>query len=1075
MFRRYSRTIATVVLGFFTWTSGGVFSIAHAAQDAVKKDKAVEVAKKQTEGPEERFAKLTEELEEALADPKADVDKKRQRLKAGKAEMEALDADIRKQFAETEKKLKDAKLPDAILQRHYKFVKHYDDNLAELKANIDQIDKAKDQAEAENTIEKARKHLEKVKAPSRHQKLDPNNLPHRQPKVIKHEPRMKKEEFERDLKKDKHAWKSAKRIQVASAGSLAGLLVSSSINAVAPTADDLAETVEVQLTPEIQAKALELGNNPVKIYEWVRNNFKYEPYYGSLKGAQQTLLEMSGNDYDLASLLIALLRAANIPTRYASGTIELPIERTMSWLGVKDATVAVEILASGGIPVKAGMSGGKITSVRLEHVWVEAFVNMYPSFGAKPGPGNAWVPLDSSFKEQELNTSVDISKLVAFNESDYLRTQNKLPPSLTYLNALTDYHAANYQGGMHEMFYLKKIKTQEFGILLGTLPYRTVVAGSAFSSIGTSPRHVISIGLSDPATGEAASVAKNVCELTGKQITVSYAPATDQDNAVMANYGGLLKTPAYLVKVMGQVKVDGVVVLEGPPVNMGESLKLSLQFTSPGTFSGAIETEMAAGIYYNIALSAMNVADKQASNGLDISNNLPGTFFNSINDGDNQVGKVLHNIGLQYFTHTNNASKLLEGVMHIYNTRAVNAGFVSVSAKYRTFFGITVSPPIISGLNIDIPRYVQSPFSITGDKEQEKAFTKLQGLTTSYFEHAIWESFSGIDSVSTVKLLQLANEAGLPIYTINSANIDTTLPLLIQSQQVKDDIRNVVGAGKEVTIPKNYITRNEWTGTGYMVRNPDTGEGAYMISSGLAGGGSTSSPASSALGLRAHRYAAIVIGQINRAALGTSPWDDIGDYEAWGYDLWIACNIADMLLSKGYIPRIVEVKSKKEFLSVVNKLGNDNKPENEIIYYSGHGLGRGTSKNPNPNYVQDELVPSYKWELDFLGNLNVAAEYVSAAEIHANARIVFLNSCNSMYKESFREAFGADNSLVMGWDNSLSYWDASDFADDWWRAFIDGKSAKDAADQIKDKYYTTSDPNNPDKATLKFKGEGTYF
>lgn len=1025
MFKRYAKIISSVVLCFFTWTSGGVFSIAHAAQDAVKKGKAGEQQQKKADGPEERFAKLTGDLEETLSDPKGDVDKKRQRLTAGKAEIEALDVDIRKQFAETEKKLKNAKLSPEIMERHNRFVKHYDDNLTELNGNIERVEKAKDRQEAEVEIEKVGKHLKRVKAPSKHQKLDPNNLPHRQPKAVKREPRMKKEEFDRDLKKDKHAWKSAKRIQIAASGSVAGLL----------TADDLAETVEVQFTPEITAKALELGNNPVKIYEWVRNNFKYEPYYGSLKGAQQTLLEMSGNDYDLASLSIALLRAANIPARYASGTIELPIERAMSWLGVKDATVAAEIIASGGIPIKAGMSSGKITSVRLEHVWVEAFVNMYPSFGAKPGPGNAWVPLDPSFKEQELNTSVDISKLVAFNESDYLRTQNKLPPSLTYLNALTDYHAANYQGGMHEMFYLKKIKTQEFGMLLGTLPYRTVVTGGTFSSI-TSPRHAILIGLSDPATREAASVAKNVCELAGKQITVSYAPATDQDNAVMANYGGLLKTPAYLVKVKGQVKVDGVVVLEGPPVNMGESLKLSLQFTSPGTFSGAIETEMAAGIYYNIALSALNVADKQASNGLDISNNLPGTFFDSINNRDNEVGKVLHNIGLQYFTHTNNSSKLLEGLMHIYNTRAVNAGFVSVSAKYRTFFGITVSPPIISALNIDIPRYVQSPFSITGDKEQEKAFTKLQGLSTSYFEHAIWERFSGIDSVSTVKLLQLANEAGLPIYTINSANIDATLPLLIQSQQVKDDIRNVVGAGKEVTIPKSYITRNEWTGTGYMVRNPDTGEGAYMISSGLAGGGGTHPM--SALGLLQRQYAAIALGKpADKFKLNSG----IGYWFGGEYNNVINYLIESMLLGKGYIPRNEYTFSKAELLNLINR------PDNWIVYYSGHGWSDDNNG--------DLLMPGY----DSAGN----GQYVNPSDIDANARIVFLNGCHSGERGGFINAFGLDNQIFLGWNHAVDYYAAGDFAFDWWRSFLSDKSVAISAGGIADGKYVTpsSDPEEP--------------
>jgi hypothetical protein len=1052
MLRKYSRTIAAVVLGFFTWTSGGVFSVAHAAQDAVKNGKAQEQQQKKAEGAEERFSRLTEELTGVLADPKGDVEGKKQRLTAAKGEIAALDVDIRKQFAETEKRLKDAKLPAEILERHYRFVKHYDDNLAELKGNIERVEKAKGKVEVEAEVEKTRQHLERVKAPSRHQKLDPNNLPHRQPKVIKREPRMKKEEFEKDLKKDKNAWRSQKRIMVASAGSLAGLLVSGSVGAIAPpTADDLAETIEVQFTPEIRAKAQELGNSPVRIFEWVRNNIENEPYYGSMKGAQQTLLEKSGNDFDQASLLIALLRAASIPAKYVSGTIELPIDRVMSWLGVKDPITAANIVASGGIPAKAGLSGGKISSVRLEHVWVEAFVSMYPSFGAKNGPGNAWTPIDPSFKEHELNDSLDLSKIVKFNESDYLRTQSQLPPSLTYLFALEDYHTANYQGGMHEMFYLKKIKENEFGVLLGTLPYKTVAVGSKFTSIDAASRHKISIGLRDPVTDDSRSITKGVCELTGKKITVSYAPASDQDSAVMANYGGLLKTPAYLEKVKALVKIDDTVVLEGPPINMGDSLKLSLQFTSPGSFGDYIETEMAAGVYYNIGLSALNVASKQARGGLDNSENPVGTFYDSINNGDDQVGKVLHNIGLQYFTHTNNASRLLEGVMHIYNTRAENAGFVSVSAKYRELFGITVSPPIIAGLTIDIPRYVQSPFSITGDKEQEKAFTKIQGLNTSYFEHAIWESFSGIDSVSTVKLLQLSNEAGLPIYTINSANVNATLPLLRQTEQVKDDIRNVVAAGEEVTIPGSYITRNEWQGTGYMVRNPGTGEGVYMISSGLSGGGTTKPPG--ALGLLQRKYAAFAEGKPG------ATWVKEVHQVLFTIDIDFMYNIGNMLLGKGYIPVTDWTFTKNDFKAMANNKNN------WTFYYVGHG---GIDKN------ESFLAPLPRGQ-------NTPGEYVDPPDVQADAHIVFLNSCDSAVGSGFVNAFGIDqmhdgiprDEVFLGWSDTVGWLETSEFGFNWWRHMAEGMTAEEAAiraDMETDTEFTNYKTSGP-KLVIKGKSE----
>lgn len=49
------------------------------------------------------------------------------------------------------------------------------------------------------------------------------------------------------------------------------------------------------------------------------------------------------------------------------------------------------------------------------------------------------------------------------------------------------------------------------------------------------------------------------------------------------------------------------------------------------------------------------------------------------------------------------------------------------------------------------------------------------------------------------------------------------------------DIQNAVSAGKAVTVSKTNITDNGWTGCGYIVINPETGAGAYMISGGLNG------------------------------------------------------------------------------------------------------------------------------------------------------------------------------------------------------------------------------------------------
>ena len=56
------------------------------------------------------------------------------------------------------------------------------------------------------------------------------------------------------------------------------------------------------------------------IYYWVRDNIQYENYSNTRKGAYKTLKEKSGNCCDQAHLLVALLRADDIPTCYAHGT-----------------------------------------------------------------------------------------------------------------------------------------------------------------------------------------------------------------------------------------------------------------------------------------------------------------------------------------------------------------------------------------------------------------------------------------------------------------------------------------------------------------------------------------------------------------------------------------------------------------------------------------------------------------------------------------------------------------------------------------------------------------------------------
>jgi hypothetical protein len=101
-----------------------------------------------------------------------------------------------------------------------------------------------------------------------------------------------------------------------------------------------ASAIAEEITPDIQTLADNLGGDPTRIFNYVHDQIRYVHYFGSKKGAELTLLERSGNDFDQCALLSALLQASGYSPTYQYAMLKMPYDNPTNhqdlkhWLGL---------------------------------------------------------------------------------------------------------------------------------------------------------------------------------------------------------------------------------------------------------------------------------------------------------------------------------------------------------------------------------------------------------------------------------------------------------------------------------------------------------------------------------------------------------------------------------------------------------------------------------------------------------------------------------------------------------------------------------------------------------------------
>lgn len=632
------------------------------------------------------------------------------------------------------------------------------------------------------------------------------------------------------------------------------------------TVQDLAPTKDIQITQEIKDLANKLFFDPSEIFSYVRNKVDYQPYFGSVKGSAGAYWEKAGNDIDQASLLIALFRASNIPARYVSGVVELPIEKVMNWTGTKTPDTAVHIMRSNGVPsMPVTSADGTVTRLKLFHTWAEAYIPV-SSKGAK-STAKEWVQLDPSFKQYDYVEGIDLKQAMGFDLNSFYNsatagaTINQGQSSFTGLNEtninsdirtyadnLLSWVNTNMPGAtVGDVLGSRKIRQanrQELNNLSQSFPFKTFTPQFELSELPDFWRYNAAFLMYD------FTYFVSMPELYGKKLTISYVPATPYDQWLIDYFGGIFNVPAYLVQLKTQLKLEGQVVAEGGAGTLGMYQVFRSAFLRPLSGNWDINDKWArTGANYSVSLDhqriSLDLLKQRVQKFDNLIRTLPGGTVNQ-----EVIEEALHLTGLVYFAETDVFSDVAGKTSKVSWQREPSQDFIVQDLTVWYIWGI----PYMVGkgtVGMDVKRNPVNPTSQTGNRKDETSWMLTSGSIGSATEHAVFEQLYGIESVSTEKILTLANRQGIPIYTIDRSNIDQILPNLDISPSVIQNIYEmVVYNGWTAVVPQRNVQLNQWYGQGWIVMDPQTGSAGYMISGGLisgsemaAAGGSGTTPA----------------------------------------------------------------------------------------------------------------------------------------------------------------------------------------------------------------------------------------
>ncbi|NJC86977.1 MAG: alpha/beta hydrolase [Desulfuromonas sp.] len=550
-----------------------------------------------------------------------------------------------------------------------------------------------------------------------------------------------------------------------------------------------------------------------------------------MKGAEETLRQKSGNDADQAALLIALLRASGYPARYVRGVAEFfpGLDAARSATGINDPERILAFFQGAGIPCEAVRAASGIINLRFEHIWVETLIPYANYRGMEAdATGRIWVPLDTTLKTGGFDdpAAVDLAALsgnpLAGFRDRYL-TAARIETPLELLRQETGLFLASDQPGLGyaELLHTRRQRSAPLGILPSTLQFVDVAVTAEYAALPNELQHQVRLRASadDPAAIPLLDLIVPLRELSNRQTMIGFEAETVEDQERINRWGGLDNTPAYLVRLRPSLVVAGerLAVATGG-LSPGAEFNLAIDFTGPAG-SLSVGSKVSCGYPLLLGIVAQEALPPARET-------LPS-----------MAPELLHRAALAYVEAWNRGESELADLFDLALARPMPS-FVAVGGQLRVD-DLAGLPHAVAwqGLFVDANLRMASAVPRNdANADRVRGFFEISALEGSVQEDRLFEREFAVASISTAKLIGLAQAAASPLLTLDAGNASTLLPALGLDEAVNADIADAIALGQIVRIPASTVRQSAWSGIGYLKENPATGEAGYMLSGGLAGG-----------------------------------------------------------------------------------------------------------------------------------------------------------------------------------------------------------------------------------------------